>query len=327
MGVSARPGGQQGRFPGFLRLVKRSLLERYPAEALTAEGLTVLTTLDPILQESMAKAAQSRLQQFEQSTGNSNLQAAAVVLAAGTGEVRAILGDRNNSGIGFDRALEARRPVGSLLKPLVYLSAFEAGYNALSPVQDVPVSIKTADGVWQPKNYKPTFDGQMPMFLALSQSKNLATVNLAAELGWQKVADAAQQAGVPANPDQPSWVLGAQPMSPFEVAQLYSLFANDGFDVPVKLIRAVMHSDGKGVDPSPTRPRQRLDSASVYQLQQLLAQVMASGTGAFIGDRLGRPSAGKSGTSNDQRDSWFAGFDAANVVVAWVGRDDNQRRG
>ncbi|QGG81089.1 penicillin-binding protein 1B [Litorivicinus lipolyticus] len=324
LGVSERPGTQQGRFPGYLRLVKQALLERYPKDVLETEGLTVLTPLDPILQDSMAASARARLAQFEKAGRGSNLQAAAVVLAAGTGEVRALLGDRAGQGIGFDRALDARRQVGSLLKPLVYLHAFEQGLNALSPVDDVPVSITTSDGVWQPKNYSGDFDGQVPLFVALSESKNLAAVTLAQRLGFAATAKTAQRAGVEVNPDLPSWVLGAHLMSPYQVAQLYALFANDGFEVPPKLIRAVLRPDGEGVDPYPTQPSARLDSRGVYQLQQVLAQVMSRGTGRFIGERLGRSVAGKSGTSNDQRDSWFAGFDAANVVAVWVGSDDNQ---
>ncbi|MGB0958035.1 MAG: transglycosylase domain-containing protein, partial [Litorivicinus sp.] len=247
LGISPSPGTLQGRFPGYLRLVKQALLERYPKSVLETEGLTVLTPLDPILQESMQASADARLTQFESAGRGSNLQTAAVVLAAGTGEVRALLGDRAGDGVGFDRALDARRQVGSLLKPLVYLHAFEQGMNALSPVDDVPVSIQTSDG--QPQNYSGEFEGQVPLFVALSDSKNLAAVNLAQRLGFEATADTAQRAGVQVKASQPSWVLGAHLMSPYQVAQLYSLFANDGFEVPPKLIRAVLRPDGQGVDP------------------------------------------------------------------------------
>ena len=324
LGVSKSPGHLQGRYPGFMRLVRQELKQAYSPEALQSQGLRVFTTLDPWVQSGLIRSLQNRLSAFESAGRGQALQGAGVVMAAGTGEVLAIVGDRNGSGLGFDRALAAQRPVGSLLKPLVYLHAFNQGLNALSPVSDVPVSIKTHDGVWSPQNYDQQFEGQIPLFYGLAKSKNLAAVNLADRLGFEQVAATARQAGVQVSPGRPAWILGGHSMSPFEVAQLYALFANDGFLVAPKLIRDVMDADGQQASRYPTEPIRLLSSPGVYQLQQVLAQVMAQGTGQFIGQRLGRPSAGKSGTSNDQRDSWFAGFDAQHVGVVWVGNDDNQ---
>ena len=327
LGVSQKPGQQLGRYPGFMRQVKSELRSTYEPEALQTQGLQVFTTLDPHVQSTLQQSLKNRLSRFESQGKGQNLQGAGVLIAPATGEVLAMVGDRESLGNGFDRAQDARRPVGSLLKPLVYLYAFERGLNAMSPVQDVPVEIKTADGVWAPSNYDDAFEGQVPLFYALSKSKNLASVNLAQTLGFQQVADTARQAGVDVNPDQPSWILGAHAMSPFEVAQLYATLANDGFEVAPKLIRDVMYPDGRSASRYTTDPSRRLSSDSVYQLQQVLRQVMFAGTGAFLGERLGRPSAGKSGTSNDQRDSWFAGFDGGHVAVVWVGTDDNKATG
>lgn len=323
LGVSSRPGHLQGRYPGFMRLVRQELNQSYSPEALQTQGLQVFTTLDPWVQSGLIESLSRRLAGFEAEGRGQDLQGAGVVLAAGTGEVLAVVGDRAGSGTGFDRAITAQRPVGSLLKPLVYLHAFNQGYNALSPIADVPISVPTHDGQWSPQNYDRQFEGQVPLYYGLSKSKNLAAVNLAQALGFSNVAKTAQSAGLSVSADRPAWILGGYSMSPFEVARLYALFANDGFEVAPKLIRNVMAPDGTPAARYPTEPRRRLDSAGVYQLQQVLAQVMVTGTGRFVGQRLGRPSAGKSGTSNDQRDSWFAGFDAQHVGVVWVGNDDN----
>ena len=324
LGVSAKAGQQQGRYPGFMRQVRAELNQAYSPEDLQTQGLRVFTTLDPWVQSGLQDSLQKRLIGFEKSGRGEALQGAGVVMSAGTGEVLAMVGDRQGSGAGFDRATQAKRPVGSLLKPLVYLHGFESGLNALSPVDDSPVQIKTSDGVWQPQNYDESFDGVVPLFYGLSKSKNLAAVNLAQDLGFEAVAKTAQQAGVNVSAARPSWILGGHSMSAFEVVQLYAVFANDGFSVQPKLIRDVLTPDGQTASRYSTDPIRRLPSAGVYQLQQVLAQVMTSGTGQFIGERLGRPSAGKSGTSNDQRDSWFAGFDSHNVTAVWVGVDDNR---
>lgn len=324
LGVSARPGHLQGGYPGFMRQVQTELNQNYSPEDLQTQGLRVFTTLDPWVQSGLEQSLASRLASFEKAGRGESLQGAGVVMAAGTGEVLAIVGDRSAQGTGFDRAISAQRPVGSLLKPLVYLHGFESGLNALSPVQDIPISIPTSDGTWEPQNYSETFDGQVPLFYGLAKSKNLAAVNLAQSLGFDEVAKTAREAGVAVSAARPAWILGGHSMSPFEVTQLYALFANDGFEVAPKVIRDVLTPEGKQASRYSTEPRRRLDSASVYQLQQVLAQVMTSGTGEFIGSRLGRPSAGKSGTSNDQRDSWFAGFDSNHVATVWVGADDNR---
>lgn len=323
LGVSAQAGHLQGRYPGFMRQVREELNQSYSPEDLQTQGLRVFTTLDPWVQSGLQDSLRNRLTGFEKNGRGQNLQGAGVVMAAGTGEVLAMVGDRNGSGVGFDRATQSKRPVGSLLKPLVYLHAFEQGMNALTPISDTPVSIKTADGQWQPQNYDESFEGQIPLFYGLSKSKNLAAVNLAQQLGFDAVAQSARKAGVNVASDRPSWILGGHSMSTFEVVQLYATFANDGFWVAPKLIRAVLTPNGQQASRYSTDPQRRLPSGSVYQLQQVLAQVMSSGTGQFIGERLGRPSAGKSGTSNDQRDSWFAGFDSHNVTAVWVGVDDN----
>ena len=317
-------------FPAFLDLVRRQLRTDYKEDELTQAGLVVFTTLDPLLQEKAESALDAELARQDASKRKvaQGLEGVIVVTAPQTGEVVAIVGGRRASFSGFNRALDASRPIGSLAKPLVYLSAFETGrYTPASIVHDTPVELKLPNGqTWRPGNYDKLIRGDMTALRALTQSLNLPTVNLGVEVGLDKVADTFVQLGLEEAPDAfPSMLLGATNLSPFQVAQMYNTLANGGFRSPLRAVRAVLSESGKPLRAPQLEVAEAASADAVYVLDRMLVEVMQRGTGAPARRTLppGLVVAGKTGTSNDYRDSWFAGFSGSHLIVVWMGHDDN----
>ena len=317
-------------FPAFLDLVRRQLRADYKEDELTQEGLVVFTTLDPLLQEKAEAALDAELarQDASQRKVARGLEGVIVVTAPQTGEVVAIVGGRRASFSGFNRALDASRPIGSLAKPLVYLTALETGrYTPASIVHDAPVELKLPNGqTWRPGNYDKQIRGDMTALRALTQSLNLPTVNLGMEVGLDKVAATFVQLGLDQAPDAfPSMLLGASNLTPFQVAQMYNTLANGGFRSPLRAVRAVLSESGKPLKAPELEVAEAASADAVYVLDRMLVEVMQRGTGRPARRTLppGLVVAGKTGTSNDYRDSWFAGFSGAHLVVVWMGHDDN----
>jgi penicillin-binding protein 1B len=321
-------------FPAFLDLVRRQLRTDYKEEDLTEAGLVVFTTLDPLLQEKAEDALGSELARQDAAPRkvSHGLEGVVIVTTPQTGEVVAIVGGRNASFDGFNRALDAKRPIGSLAKPLVYLTAFETGrYTPATIVHDQPVSIKLPNGdTWTPANYDKEIRGDMPAVRALTQSLNLPTVNLGLEVGLPRVARTFVQLGLGEAPAAyPSMLLGATNLSPYDVAQMYNTLANGGFRSPLRAVRVVMAESGKQLKSPQLEVAEAAPADAVYALDRMLIEVMERGTGRPARRTLppGLVVAGKTGTSNDYRDSWFAGFSGAHLVVVWMGHDDNSQTG
>ncbi len=323
-GTAAGPGYQ----PAFLGLVRRQLKRDYRDEDLDSAGLAVLTTFDPLAQR-VAQAAVSRgverlAQRSELTAG---VEGAAVVTRPATGEVLAVVGSGHGGLEGFNRALDARRPIGSLVKPAVYLAALETGqYTLASTLQDLPVDVPLHDGsLWQPSNYDGHPRGPVPMLRALVESLNLATVDLGLEIGVDSVSrKLGRLAGGRVPPAYPSLLLGSVEYSPLEVAEFYGAIAAGGFRAPLRSVRAVLDPEGEPLSRYPLEIEQVADPAAVAQLHRAMVLVLERGTGRGSAAALfGRRYAGKTGTSGDFRDSWFAGFGDDTLAVVWVGRDDN----
>ena len=248
------------------------------------------------------------------------------------GEVVAIVGGRRASFDGFNRALDMKRPIGSLAKPLVYLAALETGrYTPASTVLDEPVQIKLDDGkLWKPGNYDQRVHGAVTFVRALTQSYNLATVNLGMEVGLGPVTKTYVQLGLDdAPPRYPSILLGAAQLNPVEVAQVYNTLANGGFRSSLRAVRAVVGADGKQLKAPELAVTQAADPLAIYALNRLMIEVFERGTARPANRSLppGLVVAGKTGTSNDYRDSWFAGFSGSHLVVVWMGHDNNAPTG
>lgn len=318
-------------YPAFIDLVKRQLREDYDDEALSSDGLKIYTTLSLPAQRQAEQALSQRLDELEQryKVKKDTFQGAAIITSVGSGEVEAVVGDRNPKFAGFNRALDATRPIGSLAKPAVYLTALKKDqpYNLASIVSDGPVSVAGPnDDVWQPKNFERESHGDVMLIDALSHSYNQATARLGMTVGLDKVAETFAQLGVKKQiPQVPSMLLGTMELSPAEVSEMYHTLANDGVVMPLRAIRSVEDAKGNRLNRYPLHLGDPVESAAVQLVQFAMQSVMAEGTGRSAYRKLPRSLAlaGKTGTTNDQRDSWFAGFSGRDLAVVWVGRDDN----
>jgi penicillin-binding protein 1B len=216
-----------------------------------------------------------------------------------------------------------------LIKPAVYLTALEkpSKYTLTSWLSDDPLSVKGADGqVWKPQNYDRRSHGTVFLYQGLAHSYNLSTSRLGLEVGVPNVLKTLARLGVTREfPAFPSMLLGAGGMTPIEVATMYQTLANGGFNTPMRGIRSVLTAEGEPLKRYPFQIQQRFDPASIYLIQNAMQRVMREGTGSSVYNVLPRTLtlAGKTGTSNDSRDSWFAGFSQDLLAVVWLGRDDN----
>ena len=332
LGVTARPAGAY--FPAYLDFVRRTLRRDYHEADLTEAGLRIYTSLEPRAQDESERALEQELARLDKQKKHPKqaLEGAVVVTSPQSGDVIAIVGGRDVGYDGFDRALDAHRSMGSLVKPFIYLTALESGrYNATTVVQDQPVDMKLEGGKhWKPENFTRQVYGPVPVVRALSESLNLATVGVGLDLGLPKVAQTFTRFGLAEPPAAvPAMLLGAVDASPLEAAQLYNGIANGGFRNPLRAVRAVISADGKPLKAFPLEVTQVATPENVYQLDRMMVQVMEHGTGRPA--RAVLPAnlivAGKSGTSSDYRDSWFAGFSGSHLVVVWVGYDDNEPTG
>ncbi len=326
------PGGSY--VPAYLDLVRRHLKRDYAEADLAAAGLAVYTSLDPRAQAAAERALMVNLKRLDANSRqkNSHLEGAVIVAEPNSGDVVAVVGGREVGSDGFNRALDARRPIGSLVKPAIYLTAIETGrYNAATVIEDAPIELKLADGsVWAPQNFEHQVYGQVPLARALAESMNLATVRLGLDLGLPKVADTLQKLGLETPPTQnPSMLLGTVEMTPLEVVEVYTALANGGFRARLRAVRAVVDEHGRSLKSFKVQVEQAAPPAAVYQLDRMMTLVTTRGTGREASARLPRDTviAGKTGTSSDTRDSWFAGFTGSYVAVAWVGYDDNRVTG
>ncbi|MEM9622255.1 MAG: penicillin-binding protein 1B [Pseudomonadota bacterium] len=331
LGVIASPISGGAYYPAFMDRVRYELQQYYDREALSSAGLRIFTTIQPRKQEAVQAAVSITLNDLESSRNlpSGSLQGAALVADSQTGEILALVGGRKGRVDGFNRALSARRPVGSLIKPVIYLSALEAGMHLASPIEDSAVTIQAKLGqsqsgeAWTPKNFDGAEHGSLPLVRALAESLNLATVNLGMKIGLEQIQQRfANLVGrEPAN-RYPSFLLGAESLSPVEMLEFYGNFASGGFRTVPKAVIAVLDEQGKPVSHHPFALQQTIQADDVGAINRALEITMAKGTGRSS-PYARHGVAGKTGTSNDNRDSWFAGFDNRQVAVVWVGRDDN----
>jgi len=324
----APPKSGFNRYPAFLELVRRQLKSEYREEDLKSEGLRILTTLDPQVQWRMEKQIEDAVAGLKKRTGHKDLQVAMIITGREDGEIQAMAGNVNSSEAGFNRALDARRPIGSLVKPAVYLTALAQGYTLASPLQDIPVSLRSGGKVWQPENYDKKTHGQVALYRALAKSYNLATVNLGMEVGLENIISTIGALGYPEPlAPYPSLLLGAPDMTPLEVSQIYQTIASGGFYMPLRSIQGVMAQDGQLLTRYGIEVEQRFPPEQMYLLNHVLERVFSEGTAS--GHHFGgsHQYAGKTGTSNDLRDSWFAGYSDTHMAVVWLGRDDNKPTG
>jgi len=334
LGIVDNTNRDANYFPAFLDLVRVQLHRDYKEDALKAEGLTIFTTLDPLAQQKAEQTLEEELHRQDTSWRKAahGLEGAVVITTPQTAEVIAVVGGRRAAFDGFNRAVKMQRPIGSLAKPVVYLTALESGeYTPASLVNDRPIQLKLADGtLWKPANFDKRIYGRVTMVRALSQSLNLATINLGRSVGLSRVSHTFEQLGLDRRPPAyPSMLLGAVDMSPIEVAQIYNTIANGGFRSPLRTVRAVIDEQGKPLKAPELEVSEAVSPESVYVLQKMMIQVFERGTGKPARAELPEDLvvAGKTGTSNDYRDSWFSGYSGGHLIVVWMGHDDYSETG
>ena len=314
-------------YPAYLQQVERELKNINISEQESEHGLLVFTGLDPVLQNNYEKLFDKSITKLEKKHKLKGVNGAIVSVELDTASISALVGDRKPRSFGFNRALDSNRNIGSLVKPVVYLTALEqAEYNLGSMVSNKPIAMKSNKGkLWHPQNYDKSTSEQVWLSDALIKSMNLPTVHLGMEVGLKKVVNKLKQLGVEKRiPEYPSVLLGAVSMSPLEVTKMYQPIANFGQKLEVTAVTSVLDSDGIELWHKPTASKEIADYASTYVLNHGLNKVTRDGTAKRLG--LYYPKvhyAGKTGTTDDLRDSWFSGFDQNKLTTVWIGKDDN----
>jgi len=321
----------QKSYPGYLELVNRELNKLLPDQQILDAGVRVFTYFDLQKQTAMENSVEKSLPYLEKRPKTDKLEVAMISVNSDKGGVSALVAGRDVRYSGFNRVLDTKRNIGSLVKPAVYLTALQSpNYNLATLLDDSPLQVTNEEGnVWQPENFDRQYRGAIPLYQALSNSINIPAVNLGLDIGVDKVANTLKSLGVEGQIDEyPSLLLGALELSSFDVAQLYTTIANDGEYKKLTSISALTDSVGNVLYKHQVSAEPRFDEASVYMTKYAMKRVTKDGTAKRL--NLHFPSiqlAGKTGTSNDLRDSWFAGFDQNTVTVAWLGRDDNKSTG
>ena len=334
LGITDNPGSvAANRFPAYVDLVRRQLQRDYPADALQGAGLTVMTGMAPSAQ-AYAEASVARTLKSLQTGKRPPLEAGLVLTDVHDGEVIAVIGSRQPTVHGFNRAVEAQRPVGSLLKPFVYLLALASPrqWSLATWVDDSPVTVTLDNGrKWTPGNSDGRSHGTVRAIDALAQSYNQATVRVGMQVEPERLASLVNTlAGIRAQ-NNPALILGAVDQSPYAMAQLYQFLASGGEIQPLHAVRGVLDPEGRAVkryDKEPA-PATEGDAIAARLVTLALQHAVAAGTGRqLVNDGLARlNAAGKTGTSNDGRDSWFAGWTGDHLAVVWVGNDQNEQTG
>jgi penicillin-binding protein 1B len=334
--LSARPLGVQPRGgvispqPAFMQMVRQELQSKLGDKVKDLSGVKIFTTFDSVAQDAAEKAAVEGIPVLKKQRKLSDLETAMVVVDRNTGEVRAMVGGAEPQFAGYNRAMQARRSIGSLAKPATYLTALSQPnqYRLNTWIADAPISLRQPNGqVWSPQNDDKQFSGQVMLVDALTRSMNVPTVNLGMALGLPAITDTWQKLGVPK--DQlhpvPAMILGALNLTPIEVAQAFQTIASGGNRAQLSALRSVIAEDGSVLYQSFPQAERAVPAQAAYMTLWTMQQVVQRGTGRQLGAKYpGLHLAGKTGTTNNNVDTWFAGIDGREVVITWVGRDNNQ---
>ena len=334
--LSARPLGVQPRGgvispqPAFMQMVRQELQAKLGDKVKDLSGVKIFTTFDSVAQDAAEKAATEGIPVLKKQRKLSDLETAMVVVDRFSGEVRAMVGGAEPQFAGYNRAMQARRSIGSLAKPATYLTALSQPnqYRLNTWIADAPIALRQPNGqVWSPQNDDRRYSGQVMLVDALTRSMNVPTVNLGMALGLPAVTDTWQKLGAPK--DQlhpvPAMLLGALNLTPIEVAQAFQTIASGGNRATLSALRSVIAEDGTVLYQSFPQAERAVPAQAAYMTLWTMQQVVQRGTGRQLGAKYPNLHlAGKTGTTNNNVDTWFAGIDGREVVITWVGRDNNQ---
>ena len=326
--IRVTPHAKRVRYPAYLDLVKRQLKNTYNANDLKSEGLRIFTAFDPYVQQQTEKAITASMPWL---SNDNELQAAAIVASPNNGEILAVVGDRQPDYPGFNRSLDIRRHIGSLIKPAIYLSALKdsSKYTLATIIDDTRLRVVGDDKrIWQPENYDHKYHGKVTLYEALLKSYNIPAARLGLDVGLAEISKTISQLGNHSRlPPYPSMTLGAVNMSPFDVASIYQTFAASGFHSPLRSVIAVLDRDGQPLKRYSVDVAREVNPDVVALINYSMMGIAEQGTARRLARDLDIKVAGKTGTSDELRDSWFAGFSGDTVAVVWTGYDDNRSTG
>ena len=316
----------------FINYVIQVISDKYDSDAIYKEGLQVYTTLDLDMQKEAEQALKKELPAGNKDAkGLTQPQGAMLSIEVGTGHIKAMVGGRGEDH--FNRAVQMVRQPGSSFKPFVYLTAFE---NKYSPYDTISNEKKTYGGGWTPKNYGGTSGGQVTIEEALVNSMNIPTIDLANKVGMSKILKTAEDCGIStlvkdgkSNDDNLAASIGGltNGVSVYDMAKAYSVFANEGKLIEPTAIIKVVDRNGNVLEDHSGKPesKQVVDENAVYRLTSVLEEVISRGTGGNAS--IGRPAAGKTGTTDDEHDAWFVGYTPELVTAVWIGDDTSSNAG
>ncbi|WAI03391.1 penicillin-binding protein 1B [Buchnera aphidicola] len=317
-------------YPSFVQLVHAELKKKIKTKIENISGIKIFTTLDSISQNAVEKAVKIEIPKLKKEKKLKDLEVAMIVLDRFTGEIQALIGSASPKFDGYNRALKARRSIGSLSKPITYLTALSEPnkYHLNTWISDTPISIKLDNGeYWIPKNNNYHFSGKVMLLDALIHSINIPTVNLSLDLGFKKLVNTWLHLGVSKNQltPFPSISLGAINLTPIEIAQVFQIIGSGGYKSLLSSVRSVVSDDGKILYQTLPQSKHIVSSEASYLILYAMQQVVQNGTAKSLGKNFSRFSlAGKTGTTNNLVDNWFVGIDGKKIVITWIGRDNNK---
>jgi penicillin-binding protein 1A len=319
--------------PYFVEYIRQKVEERFGSSILYSGGLNIYTSINSTLQGHAEQALITGLNKLEPKLGRKNkhlqpLQGAIIALDPATSHIRAMVGGRDFSKSQFNRAWQALRQPGSAFKPIVYAAAIERGFSATDMLSDTPMNVKVdAKKTWTPENFTRTYQGDVTLRKALAQSLNVPTVRLMSKIGIEETIRYAHNLGIksPLKAVLPL-ALGSSDVTLLELTSAYSVFANGGIRLEPVAILLITDSSGRVLYSNDLMPVQAMKPETAYIITNLLKGVIERGTG-WKARELGRPVAGKTGTTNDYRDAWFIGYTPSLVAGVWVGFDDQRSLG
>jgi len=308
-----------GIAPYFVDHILQEMAKKYGYNEVYTGGLKIYTTLDYNMQEEADKLVKDYVKKYSYLHVS---EGALVAIDPQNGEIRAYVGGTSYEKSQFDRVIMAERQPGSSFKPFVYLTALEEGLGPNTVLSDTPITYQTPEGPWSPQNYERTFMGNIPMWEALMLSRNVPSVKLLDMVGVENAIKTARKAGIKSHLNANlALALGASDVNLLEMTSAYGVFANRGIRVEPIFITKVVDRNGKVLEENKPIPQRVFEEKYISVLDGMLTNVILHGTG--MAANIGRPAAGKTGTTDDFRNAWFMGFTPNMVCGVWVGNDDN----